>query len=292
MGNITSTNTPPPTTSSTTSLGSPSTQCPVTGPALPASSGCPVPHEKRHAFMSSSAKGCPVAHSEPADSSAPHLAHHHHHPSNPHSAHHVSSSNSNALGLSLPSIDSTKSNDEDEVRLDSVYGELTPAGVIPAAGRGNSEDGKYWENPSANSLYRALKRKNKGINPEDAMAVSAIHTAVTENSWNGIREIESYVAPECNDLSLVRFQGMDGIYTMKSHLFHYALGIPRPFDRHDWYVSRCGKELKYILDYYSMENDHGEIEYTIDIRREPSLGGLFERAKFAHHKWQNGEKWF
>jgi cytochrome c heme-lyase len=203
----------------------------------------------------------------------------------------MSSSSSTPLGLPLHAV-SHESISDDEQQLDSVYGELTPSGVIPASGRGNSADGKYWENPSANALYRALKRKNKGINPEDAMAVAAIHTAVTENSWNGIQQIESFVAPECNDLSLVRFQGMDGIYTMKSRFFHRILGTPRPFDRHDWYVSRCGKEIRYILDYYSMENDLGEIEYTIDVRREPSVAGLWERAKYAHHQYKQGEKWF
>ena len=25
---------------------------------------------------------------------------------------------------------------------------------------------------------------------------------------------------------------------------------PRPFDRHDWIVSRCGEEVRYIIDYY------------------------------------------
>ena len=40
-------------------------------------------------------------------------------------------------------------------------GELPPDEVIPAAGRGNSEDGKNWVNPSANQLFRALARKDK-----------------------------------------------------------------------------------------------------------------------------------
>ena len=36
---------------------------------------------------------------------------------------------------------------------------------VPAAGRGNSEDGKYWINPSANQLYNACQRKNKKLHP-------------------------------------------------------------------------------------------------------------------------------
>lgn len=302
----------------------PATGCPLPskGVALPAStpssSGCPVPHEKRGSYLSSlhssssstsasissssplatasRAQGCPVAHQrsgEPADDATPHLAYQHQQlpPPNAHGCAHTSSSSSAPLGLPLPTVSNDLTSDEDAHKLDPVYGELTPSGVIPAAGRGNSADGKYWENPSANALYRALKRKNKGIDAEHAMSVSAIHSAVTENSWNEIRRIESQVAPECKDLSLIRFAGMDGKYTIKARALRRLSGV-LPFDRHDWYVSRCGKEVRYILDYYSMEDGDGNIEYTIDVRREPTLPGLWERAKYANHLRKNGEKWW
>ena len=70
-------------------------------------------------------------------------------------------------------------------------GEDVPANSIPAAGRGNSEDGKAWLNPSANQLYRALMRKEKPIQAEDASAVAAVHVAVTDNTWAGVMEYES-----------------------------------------------------------------------------------------------------
>ncbi len=50
-----------------------------------------------------------------------------------------------------------------------------PASVIPASGRGNSDDGHLWLNPSANQLYRALKRKDKAIDIDDAPAVASVH---------------------------------------------------------------------------------------------------------------------
>jgi cytochrome c heme-lyase len=42
-----------------------------------------------------------------------------------------------------------------------------------------------------------------------------------------------------------------------------------PFDRHDWIVDRCGKDVRYIIDYY----DGGEVkkngEFTLlDVRLE------------------------
>ncbi len=35
------------------------------------------------------------------------------------------------------------------------------------------------------------------------------------------------------------------------------LGGPLPFDRHDWYVDRCGQEVRYIIDFYFDDNKAG-----------------------------------
>ena len=51
----------------------------------------------------------------------------------------------------------------------------SPASSIPASGRGNSEDGKAWLNPSANQLFRAMKRRDKPIEKDDAPSVAVIH---------------------------------------------------------------------------------------------------------------------
>jgi hypothetical protein len=72
----------------------------------------------------------------------------------------------------------------------SPEGEHVPDNVIPAAGRGNSEDGRNWVNPSANQLFRALMRKEKPIEAQDAQAVAAVHVAVTDNTWREIMEYE------------------------------------------------------------------------------------------------------
>jgi hypothetical protein len=42
------------------------------------------------------------------------------------------------------------------------------------------------------------------------------------------------------------------------------LGGPLPFDRHDWYVERCGREVRYVIDFYFDEARAGE--------RYPPLG--------------------
>ena len=33
-----------------------------------------------------------------------------------------------------------------------------------------------------------------------------------------------------------------------------------PFDRHDWYVDRCGREVRYVIDFYFNEDKAGTPE--------------------------------
>lgn len=87
---------------------------------------------------------------------------------------------------------------------------------------------------------------------------------------------------------------MDGIFSLKARGMMALWGM-RPFDRHDWYVNRCGKEVKYVIDYYSFETPDphtGEtaIDYFIDARPAPTVAGLYDRARVAFGKWQRGEK--
>lgn len=41
------------------------------------------------------------------------------------------------------------------------------------------------------------------------------------------------------------------------------LGGPAPFDRHDWVIDRCGKEVRYIIDFYFFDDKAG----TPQVRR-------------------------
>ena len=36
-----------------------------------------------------------------------------------------------------------------------------------------------------------------------------------------------------------------------------------PFDRHDWYVDRCGKEVRYVIDFYFNEDKAGTPEVSL-----------------------------
>ena len=45
------------------------------------------------------------------------------------------------------------------------------------------------------------------------------------------------------------------------------LGYSPPFDRHDWVVTRCGKEVRYLLDFYNGRRTPGHpVAMHIDAR--------------------------
>lgn len=53
------------------------------------------------------------------------------------------------------------------------------------------------------------------------------------------------------------------------------LGGQLPFDRHDWWVDRCGREVRYVIDFYYNEDRGG----TPDVSAVPSLLRSIESQK-------------
>ena len=116
---------------------------------------------------------------------------------------------------------------------------------IPKTGTGNK-----WEYPSPQQFFHALRRRNKEAE-EDAMDdVVFVHNRVNEDSWQLVMDYEKMHA-FCAEPSLQRFVGKSEDPSVKSRL-RKALGLSRGeqlFDRHDWYVDRCGtKVTRYIID--------------------------------------------
>lgn len=62
-----------------------------------------------------------------------------------------------------------------------------------------------------------------------------------------------------------------------------------PFDRHDWIVDRCGKEVHYIIDYYDIGDvDKKTYEFTaLDVRPAfDSFSAVMDRSKVAMMRWK------
>lgn len=63
---------------------------------------------------------------------------------------------------------------------------------------------------------------------------------------------------------------------------------PLPFDRHDWVIDRCGKDVRYIIDYYDGGVvDKSSYEFTLlDVRPAfDSWEACWDRMKASVMRW-------
>nr|BAN64325.1 cytochrome c/c1 heme lyase, putative [Babesia bovis] len=134
-------------------------------------------------------------------------------------------------------------------------------------------------------FYNALALKQK-TNPDEAAfmneAVMA-HNTVNERSWSKMMEWERIHARTCSNPQLRRFVGRYGKESPRSLLHRYFWGMGQAFDRHDWYIYRCGREVRYIIDYYDDPRAGDDIQVYIDARPAlDSFGSLYDRIRIAY----------
>lgn len=128
-----------------------------------------------------------------------------------------------------------------------------------------SSSSHTWSYPSARMFYNALLRKGYDTQPEDVQVMVQVHNFLNEQVWSEVLKWESQHKTICGDLSLKRFMGRPRDLSPRARLFSIFFGSPRPFDRHDWIVDRCGKEVRYIIDYYSGPKGE-ESTFYCDVR--------------------------
>lgn len=66
--------------------------------------------------------------------------------------------------------------------------------------------------------------------------------------------------------------------------FSYEL----PFDRHDWIVDRCGKDVRYVIDYYDGGMVDNDYKFAIlDVRPAlDSVDNAWDRMRVAYMRWK------
>ncbi|KFD57379.1 hypothetical protein M514_01890 [Trichuris suis] len=144
---------------------------------------------------------------------------------------------------------------------------------IPKAGTN-----ERWAYPSQQMFWNAMLRKGwrwkqSDITQQDMRHIIRIHNSNNEQAWREILRWEALHATECDCPKLKSFRGDAQRYTPRARLRH-LLGYELPFDRHDWIVDRCGKEVHYVIDYY----DGGKVDpitgqFTLlDVR--PAMNSL------------------
>lgn len=145
---------------------------------------------------------------------------------------------------------------------------------------------EYWEYPSAQQFYNSLLRKNKYVEKNDVDAVVMVHNEVNEITWNHILKYEYMHKKECNKVTLNRFVGKFDELSFKARFKSLFTNLGRPFDRHDWYINRCGVEVKYILDYYNDESMNDDKQIYIDARPAPnSISNIWDRVRFPFYNF-------
>ena len=143
-----------------------------------------------------------------------------------------------------------------------------------------SQSGKPWIYPSEQMFYAAMLRKNKNPEKQDMQTIIPIHNTVNEQCWKMIKEYEQ-LDNTCTT-KLVKFQGKQGELTIKARLYSF-FGYQLPFDRHDWVIDRCGKQVTYIIDFY--KGHGGGLSFYLDVRPAMTMSGIYERLRFQIKHW-------
>ncbi|KAG0268335.1 Cytochrome c1 heme lyase [Actinomortierella ambigua] len=140
---------------------------------------------------------------------------------------------------------------------------------------------RVWIYPSEQMFFNAMKRKNWSPREEDMKYVVPIHNMVNEMAWRHILRWEKGESDGCGGPKLVRFEGKPKEVTPKARIWSW-MGYALPFDRHDWVVDRCGKQVTYIIDFYSGKPDPRYPDapsFYLDVRPKLSADGAWLRFK-------------
>lgn len=169
------------------------------------------------------------------------------------------------------------------------------ASTIPIAADdrpGHQEpDAPVWMYPSQQMFYNAMRRKGWNPSEDDMQAVVAIHNGVNERAWSEVVQWERLHSNRCRSPRLKRFAGRPQDYSPKARLLNF-LGYKLPFDRHDWVVDRCGREVRYVVDFYNAAPlPHMPIAMHLDVR--PALdspSAVWDRLRMQA-RWMKSGRW-
>ncbi|KNE72891.1 hypothetical protein AMAG_17128 [Allomyces macrogynus ATCC 38327] len=150
-------------------------------------------------------------------------------------------------------------------------------------------DGDAWVYPSPQQFYNALRRKGWETPEGEIEVMVDIHNHLNEEAWREILKWEAMHKDECKNARLLRLRGRPNDLSPKAWFAGWYHGSPRPFDRHDWFVDRCGKQVRYVIDYYSGPDEGDTPVFFLDVR--PAVDSpiaAFDRMRSAFREWWSG----
>ncbi|KAG5900517.1 hypothetical protein JTB14_010926 [Gonioctena quinquepunctata] len=149
----------------------------------------------------------------------------------------------------------------------------------------------FWVYPSPQMFWNAMLRKgwrwkDEDIKQKDMNDIIKIHNANNEQAWQEVLKWEALHYKECRDPRLKSFGGKATDYSPRAR-FRQLMGYELPFDRHDWIVDRCGKEVRYVIDYYDGGTVDEKYKFAIlDVRPAmDSVDNVWDRMKVCWWRW-------
>lgn len=117
-----------------------------------------------------------------------------------------------------------------------------------------------------------------------------IHNANNEKAWKEILKWErAFHNQECPYPKLKQFSGRAKDFSPRARIRSF-FGYELPFDRHDWVVDRCGKDVRYIIDYYDGGTSAAENPAfaVLDVRPAmDSINNIWDRMKVTWWRWRS-----
>lgn len=169
--------------------------------------------------------------------------------------------------------------------------------IIPkCASEDSSDTDMNWMYPSYQQFNNALKRKGKDAPEELIPTMVELHNFMNDNTWKEIIKWEKTFHCDCKNVTLDQFSGKSDKISPLALINYYLFNSEKPFDRHDWIIDRCGKKVRYIIDYYSgnssIEND--SVEMAVVARPAlDSLTSFYDRIRMAtYNNWGRLKNWY
>ncbi|GAB0087575.1 Cytochrome c heme lyase [Sergentomyia squamirostris] len=161
---------------------------------------------------------------------------------------------------------------------------------IPKVTEDGSKD--FWVYPSQQMFWNAMLRKGwrwkkEDIKQKDMEHIIRIHNANNEQAWREVLKWEALHFRECQYPRLKSFGGKATDFSPRARIRSW-MGYELPFDRHDWIVDRCGKDVRYIIDYYDggvVDNDYKFA--LLDVRPAmDSFDNIWDRMTVFYMRWK------
>lgn len=157
-------------------------------------------------------------------------------------------------------------------------------------------ENQFWMYPSQQMFWNAMLRKgwrwkDEDIKAKDMEDIIKIHNANNEQAWKEVLKWEALHAKECDCPKLKSFGGKATEYSPRARI-RQLMGYELPFDRHDWIVDRCGKEVRYIIDYYDGGTIDSKYQFALlDVRPAmDSVENIWDRMKVAWWRWMYSDE--